>query len=961
MRTLPSRSLPLLALAIVLLLATSGIAWAVTGELSYSERAPEYDFGTARDVTASPAGETLYVLAAGKLTVLDRDPASGELEYLETERDKIDDPEDEGDKVAGLNNTRSVVVSADGESVYVASYQNDDALVVFDRDTATGRISYIETEQDDVDDPGDPGGMVTGMFRPEALAVTPDGGNVYVVTGEQSLVSFERNPTTGEVSYVKSESLPGAGRDIVVTSDSKAVYVCGIGFPPYLSAYSRDPEDGALTLVETEEHEVDDPEDDGDEVEGLAYPSGLDLSFGDDLVFAVDLSGDAVAMFERDPESDELSFLEAEVNGEDDPDDSGGVVSSMGSPADVAASADGGSIYVPALGSDAIVVFDVDAEAGELSFREAQQEGVKPAGGGNPPSGLNAPADVAVPSDGGNVYAIGENSGLARFVRDGIGPLKFAEAKPAQRFLAPRGFGLTPNGEHALVTAYQSLHSLARDPVDGSLQPLDTERNEVDDPSDGAPEALGLYEPHAVTVAPNGTDVYVVDGGDNAVSLYRLDPESGELGWVETEFDEENDPEDKGGEVQGLYEPHDVVVSNDGRGVFVVGSYADALVAFDRDPATGKLSYVETEEDGVDGVSGLDEPEALAISPDGLSLYTGGSDGEVVAVFARDPETNLLTFVESETNEVDDATDAGPEVTGLEYLHDVVVDPRGEQVYFAGELGVTRFERGAVSGALSFAETVNPNDDPGAPEGPSDYFTSLELSGDGSELYVGLEQTPGTLYVHPIGPSGEILPLIDVEQSGVDDPDDPGPAAEGLNRLSALAISPDDRHLYTVSEKESGVGIFERQQPPAGKPNDDGDDSSDSAPAPPVVLLQPPPDRLLLGARIRAPRRQVQRRRNLALKVWLRAAEPAHAVAWGQVKVGGRKFGLKPARRFLPPGRTRVVRLTPPRGKQRKQLARLLRRRGKLRAVLKARIVDFAGNRLIRTLPVVAQRGGGRR
>src|SRR5262245_12997035 len=92
-----------------------------------------------------------------------------------------------------------------------------------------------------------------------------------------------------------------------------------------------------------------------------------------------------------------------------------------------------------------------------------------------------------------------------------------------------------------------------------------------------------------------------------------------------------------------------VAVSPDGAHVYAAapGSRSHTLVAFARDSSTGLLPPVDVERNGVDGVEGLDSPDAIAISPDGAHVYVASFEDNAVTVFARDPDTGALEFVEA--------------------------------------------------------------------------------------------------------------------------------------------------------------------------------------------------------------------------------------------------------------------------------------------------------------------------
>jgi DNA-binding beta-propeller fold protein YncE len=58
-----------------------------------------------------------------------------------------------------------------------------------------------------------------------------------------------------------------------------------------------------------------------------------------------------------------------------------------------------------------------------------------------------------------------------------------------------------------------------------------------------------------------------------------------------------------------------------------------------------QLTFVEFQQDGVDGVDGLGVAAGVDISPDGKHVYVTGAGDDAVAVFSRNTATGALTFV----------------------------------------------------------------------------------------------------------------------------------------------------------------------------------------------------------------------------------------------------------------------------------------------------------------------------
>jgi 6-phosphogluconolactonase (cycloisomerase 2 family) len=158
---------------------------------------------------------------------------------------------------------------------------------------------------------------------------------------------------------------------------------------------------------------------------------------------------------------------------------------------------------------------------------------------------------------------------------------------------------------------------------------------------------------------------------------------------------------------QGLDGATQAAVSPDGQHVYVASVDADAVVVFTREAATGILTFVEAELDGVDGVTGLDDPSWVVVSPDGAHVYAGG------AYFTRDSGTGALTFV----------TTTG--VGGRE----AALSPGGEHLYAAGANTVRVYARDAVTGTLTSVQTE-----------VLWLAAAITVSPDGAHVYVGSDR-----------------------------------------------------------------------------------------------------------------------------------------------------------------------------------------------------------------------------
>ncbi|MFV1966353.1 MAG: S8 family serine peptidase, partial [Pirellulaceae bacterium] len=151
----------------------------------------------------------------------------------------------DGDPGDGLLGAFVAATSPDGKNVYVAgTFENK--LAVFKRDTATGRLTWLERHKD--------GGSINGLKSLFGVAVSPDGKHVYVAgRGDNAVAWFSRDAADGSLTFgnavVDNTDLAGAF-SVVVSPDNKNVYV-GTATADTLVTYTRDATTGALTHRQT--------------------------------------------------------------------------------------------------------------------------------------------------------------------------------------------------------------------------------------------------------------------------------------------------------------------------------------------------------------------------------------------------------------------------------------------------------------------------------------------------------------------------------------------------------------------------------------------------------------------------------------------------------------------------------------------------------------------------------------
>lgn len=707
-------------------------------------------------VAVSPDATNVYASAGGEDTLLvyERDPASGNLTLLEIHRDGADG-------VSGLSSTQFVVVSGDGKNVYATGAQT---LAVFSREPSTGRLTFLEVQTDGV-------GGVDGISGANGLALSPDGDFVYA-TGEydDAVAVFQRDPSTGALIIWQVlrdgvggvEGLDGASC-VAVSPDGLNVYATGWN-DDALVVFSRDLGTGDLSYVQT-------VVDDQGGVAGLGWASSVAVSPDGNDVYATGPMDSAVAVFERSLATGELTFTQVLVDGQ-------AGVEGLSWAQWVALSPDGQAVLVAGQYDNAVAVFDRNATSGELGFLQVVQDGVGLV------EGLSGPTSVTVTPDGNHVIAAGHGEDaicvLSRDIPSGLLSYVTHEAEEDFRLRHASSVSVSADGWHVYATAEidSSIVVFDRDADTGDLSFVEALR-------DGQGGVEGLSSAVGVTASPDGASVYTVGHSDDAVTVFRRDPGSGRLTYVEVKVDEY-------GGVNGLDGASAVTLSPDGMQVYATGENDDAVVVFDRNPVTSRLTFSQVCLDTDPGIDGLDGASGVVVSPDGRHVYTTGYSDSALAVFARDPVSGQLTFLEVHLDD-----QAG--VDGLRGASAVDLSSDGAQVYVAAclDYSVAVFDRDAATGHLVFVHCLR--DGIGGVSGLTG-ACSMRVSPDGTRVY-SAAQYDDAIAVFGRDPNSGRLHFLEVQEDGAG-------ANDGLRGVKSVALSPDGAHVYGAGSTDDAVSVF---------------------------------------------------------------------------------------------------------------------------------------------------------
>ncbi len=416
-------------------------------------------------------------------------PTHGELTQKGGTAGCISDDGTGGDCADGtaLANTRSVAVSPDGENVYAANFE---AVVVFDRNPATGALTQKPGTAGCISDDGSGGACADGTeIAGESVAVSPDGANVYVAAPSpfNAVLVFNRDPADGELAQklgtagcISETGSGGACADgtaleeifsLVVSPDGRNVYAAA-GNSEAVVVFDRDPA-GALTQKAGTAGCVSDDGSGGLCVDGraLASPQSVTVSPDGRNVYAGSIGSASVAVFDRNPSTGALT-QKAGTAGCWSDDGSDGC--NDGTEVDgwsVAVSPDGENAYVA--GSDAVAVFDRNPTTGALTQMGGAAGCISDSGSSGAcvdGTALNGAESVVVAPDGRNAYvAAATSDAVAVFDRDlGTGVLTQklgstgcwsetgAGCRNGRALDAASAVALSPNGLNAYVAANNS-------------------------------------------------------------------------------------------------------------------------------------------------------------------------------------------------------------------------------------------------------------------------------------------------------------------------------------------------------------------------------------------------------------------------------------------------------------------------------------------------------------------------
>jgi DNA-binding beta-propeller fold protein YncE len=369
-----------------------------------------------------------------------------------------------------LTSPEDIAVSPDGRHVYVAAYSSH-AVAAFSRNRRTGLLEQLPGRRGCVHHRNRSGGCSVGraLGGPIALAISPDGRNVYVASaGSDAVATFSRDRRTGALRQAAGvtgciSQRPGddclVGRalneptSLAVSPDGERVYVAGRRFPSGVAILTR-ASDGSLTQAGGAAGCV--THRGGFEcasARAISAPEEVAVSPDSRHVLVAGMRSDAVAVLSSGPEG--LSQAEGAA----------GCIArttaegcapgrTLRGPVDLAITADGRNVYTASSIADGIAVLQRNRATGALTQPSGRAGCLSQEGGGGRcrvGRALDEVWSVAVSPDGRNVYNVSSKVNmLGAIAREGsTGTLAQLPGRYACFIRA--GFGGCPDGRGLTV------------------------------------------------------------------------------------------------------------------------------------------------------------------------------------------------------------------------------------------------------------------------------------------------------------------------------------------------------------------------------------------------------------------------------------------------------------------------------------------------------------------------------
>ena len=254
----------------------------------------------------------------------------------------------------------------------------------------------------------------------------------------------------------------------------------------------------------------------------------------------------------------------------------------------------------------------------------------------------------------GTVWGIGQASGTSAAPRSSISPSKAGVPCIKDRFGHSCGGGLSIENDEFVISpdgqnAYRAIPYFGanersvfwiydRDPATGSLvEKQGTAGCISEGRRKGCVRGRAVSFGYNIVVSPDGRNLYASTA--NSIAIFDRDPATGDLTQPEgalgciTSNQKENPSCALARGLGGA-----ITISSDGLNVYASGR---GIAIFDRDPTTGAL----TQKPGPEGLVQVNNSGDVLVSPDGKNVYMAAYQPERIIAFDRAPSSGSLARV----------------------------------------------------------------------------------------------------------------------------------------------------------------------------------------------------------------------------------------------------------------------------------------------------------------------------
>ena len=440
----------------------------------------------------------------------------------------------------GLSGTETVAVSPDGKNVYAIAF-DDDAIAEFTRNP-DGSLTEIGCIADSSASEGtcSQNATATGLVSPRAIAISPNGENVYVAAGSGNngdITEFTRNAggsltqLAGHDCIAENESpgcddIGGHGlefpNDLAISPDGNNVYVAdqvaqAVTDLTRAADGSLSEPGGAADCIQDESQDSSECSNSGT---GLSAVTGVAVSPDGDNVYtagapALNENG-SIAEFMRNANGSltQLSGANNCLGSPEDEESCGGGATGVVGVIGLVVSPDGDNVYAASQFEGGPIAEFSRGAGGALAQLGSPNDCIEEQGDafgcGSTGTGIGSGFELVVSQDGANVYAAapssecdaGSCSDVAEFTRNGDGSLtqlsgpdsciqdssavgSECQGNENGSGLGGPGVAISPDGNNVYVTGTDGIAEFARGTHTLTVSPAGSGSGTVSDATGG--------------------------------------------------------------------------------------------------------------------------------------------------------------------------------------------------------------------------------------------------------------------------------------------------------------------------------------------------------------------------------------------------------------------------------------------------------------------------------------------